>query len=437
MLKKIVLSFFICAVFYCALNSQTVPNIGRQVYGLYSDIFLGAVYGAANNIDDDSVSLSYISNCNSASQPYSSRYRSSIPISSITVSDGSAYEGSSYLRFSPKGTNPQAFLISFNPSSYGNVYPGNSRESDVGERDMSAYYGGVIKFFAKNLDANTGNDATQIGIRIGASTDKQTKVSPDLAVFTDTYTWKECTMYLVEGTGGGKLNVSSTDLRQVSTLFSVYFPDDDGNIDVDNILWIKPNPVLNSASFSLALKNAADDSAADKITFSTASWTPVSKGGWTVSMQYIEVDPLDYFKQGWSAQIYTNNAAAGVSSPLYSGTFAASSVSGMINTANNGEILPMRWRVMKESDVTGGILIYDPSWQNPWSSLRDISAYQKGDEQIKFYDRRGYKWDSYNVLYGLLPANKKLRIYFLADMDQAKRGFEYRTNSIIIEYFTE
>jgi hypothetical protein len=106
----------------------------------------------------------------------------------------------------------------------------------------------------------------------------------------------------------------------------------------------------------------------------------------------------------------------------------------------------MKWRVVKEADLSApGFVLYDEGWTEPWSFFKDRAAFSsdpgsnlyKGHEQIKFYDRRGYKWNAAQTLYGDLPDDKKLRIYFAADFNQAQRGYVYKTNSIVIEFYTE
>ncbi|MDR2191909.1 MAG: hypothetical protein LBO62_03395 [Endomicrobium sp.] len=422
MLKKIFLSFIICVIFYCVLNSQSVsPNIGRQVYGLYSEIFLGAKFESANN--DDSVSLKYMT-CNSERQSYNTA--NNVNFAGVIGTDN-PFEGNNYLKLTASAN--QAFFITFNGTDYG-----SSANRTIGQRDMSAYYGGMIKFHARN--ANNASD-TEVGIRIAANNDKIVNLSELNYSVSEGSQWQELTMYLTSANIGGSLNVSQSELSQVSAPFLVHLPSVNNTISIDNILWIKANQVLNAAaSFSLTLKNA-DGSQADKITWSTAAWTPANKGSWTPSLQYIEIDALDYYESGWCAQIYTKNTDVSFSSPIYSGSFTRQSVSGMVNTIKTNEILYMRWRIMKEADITNGNLIYDANWQEAWSLLRDISVYDRGEEEIRFYDRRGYKWNAYQTLYGALPEDKKLRIYFAADMNAARKGFEYKTNSIFVEYYAE
>jgi hypothetical protein len=81
-----------------------------------------------------------------------------------------------------------------------------------------------------------------------------------------------------------------------------------------------------------------------------------------------------------------------------------------------------------------------PQWQDPWKFFRDISAFESGSglysgsDEIKFMDRRGYRYNAED--YGALPDDKKIRLYFISDFSAARRNVLYGAN-IVIEYFNE
>ncbi|MDR1195194.1 MAG: hypothetical protein LBL00_01820 [Endomicrobium sp.] len=425
MIKKIIFSFIICMSFYCILNSQAMPsNIGRQVYSIFSDIYLGASWSASN---DDGISARYL-NCKTYNQTYdnSSNIIYDIESSPYIINNAAqAWEGSKYITFTAGGN--QAFFITFK---------GNTIASNIGTRDMSAYYGGTIEFYVKDIN-NT--DATRTGIRIGSNTDRIGYIS-DFGFNSSKPSgeWQKLTMRLTSSSYNGGLEVTQNELKAVSSPFLIHLPSNNNKISVDSILWVKPQPVLNSKAFKLSVKNNANNSSAGKITWSTSTIIP-GVTAWVLSDQYIELDGLDYYKDGWSVQIYTDNKSLNASSPVYTGNITKDTNSGMVGVYNPDKIIPIRWRTAKASDLVKSL--YDENWQEPWEQLRDISAFSdpsdRGDERIKFFDKRGYKWNAVQRYYGDLPPDKKIRIYFLADMRHARKGFKYKTSSIIFNFFIE
>ncbi|MDR1195995.1 MAG: hypothetical protein LBL00_05920 [Endomicrobium sp.] len=424
MIKKIILSFVICACFYCLLNSQVTPsNIGRQVYSIFSDIYLGASWSATNA---DGISARYLT-CTSESQNYNNNnVIDDMESSSYIINNAAqAWEGSKYISFTSGGAN-QAFFITFKGSTYVNT---------VGTRDMSAYYGGTIEFYVKDIN----NTDTRTGIRIAKDTNRASYIS-DFGYNSSKPSgeWQKLTMRLTSSSSNGGLGVTQSELQTVSSPFLVHLPHSNDKISVDNILWIKPQPVLNSQTFKLTLKNDAVNSPVDKITWSTSTIVP-GVTGWVLSDQYVELDGLDYYKDGWSVQIYTDNQSVNASSPIYTGTITKDTNSGMVGVYNPDKMIPIRWRTAKASDLVDPL--YNENWEEPWEQMRDISAFSdpsdKGDERIKFFDKRGYKWNAWQRSYGDLPPDKKIRIYFLADMRQARKGYSYKTSSIIFNFFIE
>ena len=68
------------------------------------------------------------------------------------------------------------------------------------------------------------------------------------------------------------------------------------------------------------------------------------------------------------------------------------------------------------------------------SAFDDSTGLHSGCDEIKFMDRRGFRYNAAD--YGSLPDDKKIRLYFIADFTNARRNSLYGAN-LVIEYFNE
>jgi len=266
---------FLIGVF--AVPSAFSSNIGRNVYGIYTETYNGAKYDMPAT-DADSIHL-YIWNGNFIG---SDRIDTPIP------------EGSKYLRITVNGTSGGWDGLGFTPTNTG-AY-----------KDMSSYYNGYLKFYARTSSSNAAIANYEIGIEV-LSGQQVWKTLTSLGFLADG-NWHEISMPINTTTSAV---LTSANLAQVKQMFMLR----NGGaaltighaIDIDNIVWVKSG----TGSFTPSLKRISDDVAVTTITWNGSSAIS-GNAGWTASDQYIELD-LDMYvsspSTSWDVRIYTDNGA--------------------------------------------------------------------------------------------------------------------------------
>lgn len=201
---------------------------------------------------------------------------------------------------------------------------------------------------------------------------------------------------------------------------------------IDNVYWTKaPNA---TRSFNVTVKNISDNQVAtdEIITWSQSAY----RQSWTAAEQYIELD-LDQESYDWFVKIYLDNGKASRNG-LY-----------CVDSDDSEIVLPMAWR-MRPDLVSGGnftLLIgangddglydkgLDPGgtdWYT-WSPIKEIK-----DKTVEEYDYVTI-WNlkgihtvvKYHNAFDSLPNyEKKPKIYFAADCSNAIGGLEYEANIV-------
>ncbi|MDR1195411.1 MAG: hypothetical protein LBL00_02935 [Endomicrobium sp.] len=372
-------------------------NTENDVYSIYSDNFLGAVVGGN----------SYNDNISQDSWENTINFNSSVSLTN-------AFEGENYL--SAVRTNAD--------------WGGWGFRFVVGAQDMSAYYGGKIEVSLRINSASTVAGNFEIGFETLSG---QIWFPLSSLGFDQSLTgWQTISIPLNNGSSS---LITSGNLGFVTLPFIMRHNSGSSqsqwgiSVDIDSILWKKAGPL---AYFSAGLKNRSDGLAVSSITWTAEDYRQEN----AVSLQYIEIGLNNVEGNKWGIQVYTDNkSSVTVSEFAYAGEITSITVSGLVN-ANRPTfaMLPMRWRPAPSTIIDDEIL-----WDEPWKDFRDIWAFnnetglKKGSDEIKFLDRRGFRWNAAD--YGALPEDKKIRLYFITDFKNAGR-FSYKAN-IIIEYFNE
>lgn len=443
---KLSLPLFICFVFSGFLNAQSNPVIDKNVFGVYSDNVGGAVF---DTLGAHGVFMA----------PFADGV---IVTASITgrVSSTAAFEGSNYLTAVRRSGVPSwaAWGILFN-SVNANTFP-------EGYRNMSAYHGGVIEFYVRVDDLDyreaviddwvkadgEGVDGYEVGIKLVNASGIPTNVNFTLGELEFKYNdfgWQKITIEL-DHTKGGKYSIfTPVNLSSVSIPFQMSHNSVEPGkrrypVDIDGIVWKKSAYKSAGRSFAANLKNRSND-----VSASTIAWSnPEIGSGWQTSDQYIElyIDNDNFVNNSWYVQIYAENRIG----DGYSGNVSTSTTAGLVSEAKD-RLIPMRFAVSehKYSNDENPLMARDvhgnPSWDSAWYFLKDYVSFngatevKNGGHLVTIWDsRKGFHWDfdagAENGGWGALPADRVLKVYFMADFNSAVRGLAYQTDTITVEY---
>ena len=210
---------------------------------------------------------------------------------------------------------------------------------------------------------------------------------------------------------------------------------------MDNVYWTKAQN--EPRAFNVTVKNISNNQtpADDKITWTQAAY----RQSWTVAEQYIELDLDQEGSNNWYIRTYLNNGKA-TRNGLY-----------CVDSDGSEIVLPMAWRISKElmpnSDSTFQISkdawgwLYDSgkvtpapdsggvAYAYPWAYFYDISDDSLILERTIVWDLRGchcflytgqdWNWQSLANYY-----ERKPKIYFAADCSNAIGGLEYEANVV-------
>lgn len=281
MFKKGYKLFSLILFFMLAISSSVfADNIGRNVYGVYSEAYAGNnVYnsGHSDPSDIDAVEIELWTNQSMTGSTSTTEF----------------IEGDKSFRLyaGPKKT-------------YTYLYGGggfHTKNSD-GYKDMSAYNGGSIKMYVKTANAEMAN--FKVGYKTGSTAATEHYFTIDSLKDSSVSNiadgeWHEITIPL-----------PSSGLETITYAFLFKLEESDyvqGNvIFIDNIRWLKPT----TGTFDMVLKNVGTDAVSsdqNKITWNEN----VFRTGWKVAQQYVsfnldeEIDSR-YLKT-WKFKIYSKN----------------------------------------------------------------------------------------------------------------------------------
>lgn len=241
-------------------------NNTRNVYSVYSDNFNGAhIYGVDDTIpssDEDGVKIDL----------WTQKLN-------IIANASGGIEGREYVTFKIQST--QWDVVSYAPKNNSGLAP----------RNMSAYAGGQLKFWARSSNTSFGTATVGVQYKVGSSEYMHKKTLSELN-FNANGQWQELTLTLPTENLD---NVISLFAFQPNTLTVDHF------IDIDNIRWVKSS---GAASFSVVTKNISNDQeTTDPISFSEDTFGQ----GWSVASQYVEMDiDGEFTGNNWAVRIYSS-----------------------------------------------------------------------------------------------------------------------------------
>lgn len=263
-----IISMFIVGII--VVPSVFSSNIGRNVYGILSETYNGTKYGMPAT-DADAVSMDVWNGF------------------AVTERTDSPFpEGSKYNRFTINNTSWAG--------------SGFACTNTAGYKDMSSYYDGYLKFYARS--SNSAVASYQFGIKIGAGTEVWLNLSS--YGFSANGSWHEITVPLNTTTNANLTSVNLANITQLFMLRNNTAPLTLGDsIDIDNIVWVKST----AGTFAAGLKKISNDVSVTTITWNNGS-NVSTNAGWVASDQYIELD-LDMYVTNtvWNVRIYTENGA--------------------------------------------------------------------------------------------------------------------------------
>lgn len=396
--RNLTILSLLCLIFFVTSPLFAV-NIGRNVYGIYTETYNGVVYN--NSSTGDGVEM-----WGSSTKSETTKIEGS-----VSVSVGSAYW----------------IGIHF----YTN-------------QDMSFYTGGRLYFSAKvPATVVLTNSDNKIGITDSVSEKDLRFDNTNIKLINSSGT--------VVSTGITNDNAWHTYYADLSSFnlsnYTIVYPfiigtaQNNNTVFIDNIYWKKNT----AGTFDVTVKNVSDNLVASTITWTNSGTDNVFGKDWEVAKQYIELD-LDLASPTWSVKIYT----VGGSSVTTNGLFA---------TTDSSKVLPMCWRVndlllpvatpnVKTSTITessykgedgkkcylydGGAVASDPGNEGFWCwfHLTDVLDTKSGD-YVVVWDTRGFHGaENEGSFYGI-AAEKKPKIYLGANFTSALYGLTYRANIVI------
>ena len=386
-------------------------NIGRYVYGIYTENCNGVHFNAGAS-DEDSIIMDFMQNMNCVTKE---------TVKTETETD-IAPEGRKWWQFEVTGTWDGWAAIGIKAANTGNL------------KDMHEYYGGKIKFLARTSDAEMGK--FKIGLKVKNASNVEiecAKAMEDFSGFAADGQWHEYSFDLNTTT-----NANLTESNLGRTMFLLLFLGGDVNqtlnkkIDIDYIRWVRSG----SGNFSVTVKNRSDNQVA---TNEIITWTQDDfRQSWTASQQYIELD-LDKESSNWYVRTYLSNGKA--------------SRTGLYCVDSDGSeiVLPMAWRIRPDllPNNDGDTLLigrtnygswgYYDKGKNPngtdwytWCPMREVNAGINYDDVI-VWDLRGihtvvWDHDTYDTLESYV--DRKPKIYFAADCSDALAGLTYTANVV-------
>lgn len=407
-------------------------NIGRNVYGFYSESFPGMKFDQQNP------------GAGGSDGGYMGFWGNGTLSTTTAPSPGRGGDGAEAIQVYDNGTSAQAGVF----IQFGFVSTSPLTTPEIAT-NMSAYENGVYRFsiratheVAVTIKDNNGYAQAYLNENMGVSLDNQ---------------WHEVTVPLSTGywpTYKNDTDIPTGSLLNFSAIKNIAFGTKwttargtARTFAVDNIKWIKSNTTV---SFSAALKQTGTHASANSI-----SWSNITLGStkWKAADQYIELN-IDSYMNSWGIQIYTDNAVAGVS-PQYRG---AGNPAGLVGQLLNGGIDPssttlaMCWRIT-DSTVTvpniqqGAAGFADRLWdanvtlngdQFPcffWIKDKRTAGFVNADDYMTVWDTRGIHYaegESWGT-----RCYAPNYIYLGANFSYAIGARIYKTSRLFVELFGE
>lgn len=416
--KVLVLSLFLCL----AISAAYAGNIGRHVYGAYAESISGPNYDKNVYVDESARMFQW----------------GTLSTSSRTVS---AAEGLTYTRCSVNGASWGGGGVTFV------VRSSSTNEPVDTTRNMSAYYGGKLKFLVKINTADCEN--IPVGIKVGGVNVVFPLNSRVFSGFDSSKLnqWQEVSMNLNSTTDS---RITSASMAATSYLFLVSY---DSNVlhsglllDFDYVRWIKSG---GSGSFDVTVKKVSDSSTVSTSNITWASST--FQTDWKVAEQYLEINyDKDSSTNNWNVKLFVNNG-----SKDRNGLYAIKS--------GREYVLPMCWRATPEalpySDYYGNHTyqiaegeatgpdgkykyLYDSGSSSTessvWLYMHDLKELTT-DKDKDYSTVMGYKtggYHAYSGVYGSTSnsgyyAGSKVCLYLGADCNAAG-GLKYQGNILVV-----
>ncbi len=270
----------------------------RNVYSVYSDNFNGTHYGAPSS-DADSVEFQLWAN-----QSMKGETKTDTPI-----------EGKSYSRLTNGTPDPTHQIWQYGGGGYASTNSG-------GRHDMSGYYGGELKFYARSSNSSMVN--LRVGVKLAGT--EEIMVSLSSLGFSANGQWQEVSIPLTSSTDN---RITESNLATTNYLFFFNLQQDSyvvGNsIDIDNIRWVKSS----GAEFSVVRKKVSDNSVVSDQTAPISFSEDTFGVGWVVADQYLEMDvDGDLSSNNWKVRAFTSN-----------------DIKGLYNIHDSSDVLPTAWRI--------------------------------------------------------------------------------------------
>lgn len=314
--KKFISLLFV--LLFATASVVVAANNTRNVYSVYSDNFNGTHYGAVNS-DEDAVEFQLWAN-----QSMFGETKTDTPV-----------EGKSYSKLTNGTPHPESQIWKYGGGGFAST---NSRKYI----DMSGYYGGELKFYARSNSSNIVN--LRVGIKAGSD---EIMVSLSSLGFSANGQWQEISLPLTSATDS---RITSTKLATTGYLFFFNLPEanyvEGEYIELDNIRWVKSS----GAEFSVVRKKVSDNSEVSDQTTPISFSEDTFGQGWVVADQYLELDiDGDLSSNNWNVRFYTNNE-----------------IEGLYNIHDSSDVLPTAWKI---SCSTLPYTNYDGSTITDYNSL--------------------------------------------------------------------
>ena len=424
-MKKINFLILFSVIFLGFCASVAANNIGRNVYGIFTETFDGIIYDSTNtgtgmNPDGGWMGVSSTMAVAIATVGISTECQKGLQITTFANQSGTAW-----VQFGYRWPDPWNQQV---------------------PTDMSYYYGGNLEFWVKT--------------------------SSDIEISIETPDWGMIHRSLesLAGTGviDGYWHFVSTPLAVWHDYIGFYQeitipvefdlahrPGQDQSFWVDNVLWVSSQ----TGTLNVTLKNIVDNSTSTSGQFSWSDLDPVfnSENPWKRADQYIVLD-LDYYHTNWGIEIYTDNKGLGADPP-YTGA-NGTDPAGLIDTSNTSIALPMCWGIVN-STFTGSSLLqirqlsdnklYSSGYpaylwmkdrHTPTIPYTGTRQFVDGEDYVTVWDNRGIQWQegfysAPNDPHNLFRTPSPNFIYIGAKFSNAYTQRTYKTSTLTIELFYE
>lgn len=360
-LKKFLsLLFFVLFGITAFVFADDNSNIGRNVYGIFSDTFNGSHFYGTDVPTTDFDGMK--------------EHHWNQKIQVTTASDG-VQEGIKYLKYSiPENLNDWDVI------AYACVRGKNGTSDTIDPRNMTSYMNedgsstnqGKIKFLARSSKTSSKN--AYIGFqcrRTESGTVKDVLVYKTLGSlgFESNGTWQDVTFPIDKKTSysvkvgqasPATKTIDSSYLENVIAYFifqPITLTDKGEALDIDYIRWVKYD---DAASFNVTVKKVSDNqpvvNQTDPISFSEDSFAM----GWTVADQYLELDiDGELPSNNWTVRFCSSNT-----------------IEGLYNENDSNDVLGMAWKV---SCSTLPYVYTD--YSNPSNPKQNINTLQIGEKK--------------------------------------------------------